>query len=87
MKEAEYEKLSSTSRSIDPMDPDGAPNNYENIIQKLEAEVRNHISVQQQLKLYIESYQQKLEDEEGAVDEIESRYSNLEAQLSEKETE
>ena len=41
-----------------------APNNYETVIQKLEADVRSHISVEQQLKLYVESYQNKLEDEE-----------------------
>jgi hypothetical protein len=35
---------------------------YDKIIQKLEAEIRNHISVQQQMKLYIESYQTKIED-------------------------
>lgn len=33
-----------------------APNNYETVIQKLEADVWNHISVEQQLKLYVESY-------------------------------
>ena len=41
-----------------------APNNYETVIQKLEADVWSHISVEQQLKLYVESYQNKLEDEE-----------------------
>lgn len=35
---------------------------YDKIIQKLEAEIRNHISVQQQMKLYIESYQTKIEE-------------------------
>lgn len=39
-----------------------SPEEYEKIIQKLEAEVRNHISVQQQMKLYIESYQSKVEE-------------------------
>mmetsp|Transcript_6098 Transcript_6098/g.5246 ORF Transcript_6098/g.5246 Transcript_6098/m.5246 type:complete len:183 (+) Transcript_6098:335-883(+) len=39
-----------------------SPEEYEKIIQKLEAEVRNHISVQQQMKLYIESYQSKIEE-------------------------
>lgn len=39
-----------------------SPEEYEKIIQKLEAEVRNHISVQQQMKLYIESYQAKVEE-------------------------
>lgn len=47
-----------------------SPEEYEKIIVKLEAEVRNHISVQQQMKLYIESYQSKVEEleplEEGA---------------------
>lgn len=37
-------------------DEDQAPNNYEKVIQKLEADVRTHISVEQQLKLYVESY-------------------------------
>ncbi len=37
-------------------DEDSAPNNYEKVIQKLEADVRTHISVEQQLKLYVESY-------------------------------
>jgi uncharacterized protein (DUF3084 family) len=39
-----------------------SPEEYEKIIVKLEAEVRNHISVQQQMKLYIESYQSKVEE-------------------------
>lgn len=47
-----------------------APEEYEKIIQKLEAEVRNHISVQQQMKLYIESYQAKLEENESLEDKI-----------------
>lgn len=37
---------------------------YEQMIQKLEADVRNHIRVEQQLKLHIESIQNKLEEYE-----------------------
>ena len=37
-------------------------NEYEKIIQKLENDVREHIKVQQQLKLHIDSIQNKVED-------------------------
>lgn len=55
-----------------------APEEYEKIIQKLEAEVRNHISVQQQMKLYIESYQSKVEE----LEPIEVKAKKLENELS-----
>lgn len=35
---------------------------YEPMLQKLEAEVREHIKIEQQLKLYCESIQEKLDD-------------------------
>jgi len=41
-------------------------NQYEQLLQKLEGEVRNHIRIEQQLKLHIESTQAKLEDAEKA---------------------
>jgi hypothetical protein len=59
-----------------------SPEEYEKIIQKLEAEVRNHISVQQQMKLYIESYQSKVEELEPIEDnlkELASENSQLRA--------
>ena len=37
---------------------------YESMIQKLEAEVRNHIRVEQQLKLHLDSFQTKIEENE-----------------------
>lgn len=46
------------------------PKDYENMVQKLEAEVRNHIGVEQQLKLHIETMQSKIE-------ELESKNTNL----------
>ena len=33
---------------------DGPPSDYEQMLQKYEAEVRNHIKIEQQLKLHIE---------------------------------
>lgn len=41
-----------------------APSEYESMLQKYEAEVRNHIKIEQQLKLHIECVQDKLEDQE-----------------------
>jgi len=38
------------------------PVDYEKIIQKLEGDIRNHIRIEQQLKLHIESVQSQLED-------------------------
>ena len=43
---------------------DEAPSEYEQMLQKYEAEVRNHIKIEQQLKLHIECVQDKLEDQE-----------------------
>ncbi|OMJ80822.1 hypothetical protein SteCoe_18822 [Stentor coeruleus] len=38
------------------------PNQYQEALQKLEAEVRNHIKIEQQLKLFIESQELKIEE-------------------------
>ena len=49
----------SSQGEITPREP---PKDYELIIQKLEAEVRSHIRVEQQLKLHIEGLQSKYEE-------------------------
>jgi len=41
------------------------PKEYEVALQKLEADVRNHIRVEQQLKLHIETVHNKIEELEG----------------------
>lgn len=46
---------------------DEAPSEYESMLQKYEAEVRNHIKIEQQLKLHIECVQDKLEDQEKVL--------------------
>ena len=43
---------------------EGKPNNYELMVQSLEAEIRSRIRVEQQMKISIESLQWKLEDYE-----------------------
>lgn len=40
------------------------------MLQKLEADVRQHIRIEQQLKLHIESIQEKLEEDEKVIDEF-----------------
>ena len=63
---------------------DEAPSEYESMLQKYEAEVRNHIKIEQQLKLHIECVQDKLEDQEKLLKkEVESK----EKEQGEKELE
>jgi hypothetical protein len=50
------------------MSMDEPPKDYETMLQKYEAEVRNHIKIEQQLKLHIECVQDKLDDSEKARD-------------------
>ena len=40
------------------------------MLQKYEAEVRNHIKIEQQLKLHIECVQDKLEDQEKQLKKV-----------------
>lgn len=58
--------------SVDPEDIESSSetgktdriNDYDSMLQKYEAEVRNHIKIEQQLKLHIECIQDKLDDTE-----------------------
>ncbi len=55
-------------------------NVYEEMIQRLEADVRNHIRVEQQLKIHIESLQYKVDEEKQKVgsapaDDVRSVYA------------
>ena len=45
---------------------------YEPTIQRLEAEIRGHIKVEQQLKLQIEYLQEKVEEQKSLEDKIQS---------------
>jgi len=53
------DKSDSPKSNSDQIDPQ---RDYEQMIQKLEEEARNHIRVEQQLKLHIENLQTKLDE-------------------------
>ena len=57
--------LSSTFKSIDL-----PPKEYEQQLQQYEAEVRNHIKVEQQLKLHIEVLNERIEEFEKEKDQM-----------------
>ena len=57
LKIEEHEGDGEPQRSKLKVPKEESQTDYEETIQKLEADVRNHISVEQQLKLYVESYQ------------------------------
>ncbi len=62
--------LQSSSRKNNGEGEDGQTSlqsQYEQQLQKYEAEVRNHIKIEQQLKLHIECVQDKLDDTEKLV--------------------
>lgn len=46
------------------------PIDYEEVIQKFEADIRKHIRIEQQMKLHSESLQQKIEDKDKEIDKI-----------------
>ena len=52
----------------------GALNEYEAMLQKLEADIRNHIRIEQQLKLHIESLQGKIDENDGVITDIKVDY-------------
>ena len=65
----------------------GDVSKFERALQKLENEVRNHVKVQQQLRLHIESLQFKHDEEVKVKDEAISRYCRtIEALKTEKST-
>ena len=62
-----FERTISTVTSKPP------PDDYEEIIQKYEADIRNHIKVEQQMKLHSDSVIDKLEDKEKEYDQLEKQ--------------
>ena len=75
--------LSSTFKSIDL-----PPKEYEQQLQQYEAEVRNHIRVQQQLKLHIEVLNERVEEFEKEKEELKQQmnkeFKDKEEKLKEK---
>lgn len=75
--------LSSTFKSIDL-----PPKEYEQQLQQYEAEVRNHIKVEQQLKLHIEVLNERIEEFEKEKEEMlsnaKNEFKDTEKKLKEK---
>lgn len=57
---------------------------YESMIQKLEAEIRQHIRVEQQLRLYAETAQQKMDDLQSDKTQLGEQVKELNLQLATK---
>ena len=72
-------EFTSTFHSIDL-----PPEEYETQLQDYEAEVRNHIKVEQQLKLHIEVLQEKIDDLEKEKKEWETKASKDKASHEKK---
>ena len=52
-------------------------NEYEVLLRKLESDIRTHIKIEHQLKLYSEGLQQRIEDLEKEVNDNEDKYDRL----------
>ncbi|CAI2363536.1 unnamed protein product [Moneuplotes crassus] len=61
------------------------PTIYEEVIQKYENDIRNHIRIEQQMKLHSDSVLNKLEDKEKAFDKSCTKIKTLEERLKELE--
>ena len=59
---------------------------FESLLQKLEAEVRNHIRVEHQLKLHIENHQQRIDDLEKLGSNDKTLIKELEEKCGGKKT-
>lgn len=55
-------------QSVSDKYKDGPPREYEEVIIKLEGDIRMHIRVEQQMRLHIENLQQRIEDLEREND-------------------
>lgn len=58
------------------------PKEYEKVIQKLEADIRTHIRVEQQLKLHIETVHNKMEELEIKCSTLEDENATLKAEYA-----
>lgn len=61
--------------------------NLEKLVQKYEAEIRNHIRIEQQLKIYTESIQEKFDDKEKKIsDNLIETSTQLKDIIAERDT-
>lgn len=67
---------SSSRMSVEP------PQDYEEVIQKFEADIRKHIRIEQQMKLHSESLQQKIEDKDKEINKIKAEFEKIKDEYS-----
>jgi len=65
--------LNNTERSI----RSNNPNDYEELLQKLEGDIRNHIKIQHQYRIYTDSLKHKIEEIEKLNNEQKNLIGNL----------
>ncbi len=53
------------------------PQDYEEVIQKFEGDVRKHIRIEQQMKIHSDNLQEKLEDKEKQFTKIEEKLKKI----------
>lgn len=63
------------------------PTQYEVIIQKLEGDIRQHIRLEQQLKLHIDSINDKFEQKQQEIDLLQEQNKKLADQVDRLEAE
>ena len=63
------------------------PSLYEELIQKYEGDIRNHIRIEQQMKLHSDSVINKLEDKEKQYDKLEDKIRSLKKEADEAKIE
>jgi hypothetical protein len=87
------EMVTSLVRRIDELEREASAkkendrSEYETQLQKMESDIRQHIRVQQQLKLYSESVESKLEDERRLVADADAKLQAKTEQIAELQRE
>lgn len=71
--------LASSRTGTNRYDP--CPKVYEEMIQGLEADIRKHIRIEHQLKLHIESLEDRIEELERDLDKLEANEVKMKEQL------
>lgn len=75
-KNQQDEKIKQETQSSARTLPD-PPKEYEEVIQKLEGDIRKHIRIEQQMKIHSDNLTQKLEEKEKEVDQIQAKIEYL----------
>jgi chromosome segregation ATPase len=76
-----FEVLTSIKEEVSTSKVSSVDKSYEELVQELEKEAREHIRIEQQLRLYIETLQNKIEEVETKNKELDMKVVSLEEKL------